>query len=555
MMKGREDFYHEDYRSVAGQFSIIKLALEVPGDTLRQAAEKPSNRWEHNVAVYLEAVASDKLDEVRVRELRVDAGVSVTILAALEPEAPIQADQELQKPNQVDVAVEEEEEDKLTSRDHLDGRWLVPRSQQTFYGTILGKTRLWQRPPDDNCKRCNDFETNSDRIRVLTTALTMSPQHPEASDSAEIVRKAGGQLKAWAEKRNLDKSIQDLLRHVTWKAKQRAFLKAEEGELQPHQALLELDYGGFTDSDGKKISCWSATVITCGREQEHFDFFFDAANQVTSRPGAKKNGKTGVFFLKELFSPDRAPAGVVGSVFSSRYPDVTELVFSGDTGNGYRAYEMLEYLSTFEDEHGYKVKLIPLSPGHAYNRTDGRFAHMNTFGNAAKKVARIFGAEELAAAFHLASDPTVATMRKYMARSWVFFRVVVGEDDLDGSEGVYSDFGPSQHSGAMEGILGVKGLLYFDFNVKGIIEGSTQQIPGYARVRAHADPNLPNNPTFLFTWRKDLQKEMCQSCSDRAVRICTHQTLPPVHNSDLHHLCRCVLFCSRCTGAPKQSAR
>jgi hypothetical protein len=158
----------------------------VSGDTLRQAAEKPSNRWEHNVAVYLEAVARDKLDEVRVRELRVDAGVSVTILAALEPEAPIQADQELQEPNQVDVAVEEEEEDKLTSRDHLDGRWLVPRSQQTFYGTILGKTRLWQRPPDDNCKRCNDFETNSDRIRVLTTALTMSPQHPEASDSAEI---------------------------------------------------------------------------------------------------------------------------------------------------------------------------------------------------------------------------------------------------------------------------------------------------------------------------------------------------------------------------------
>jgi hypothetical protein len=191
---------------------------------------------------------------------------------------------------------------------------------------------------------------------------------------------------------------------------------------------------------------------------------------------------------------------------------VTELVFSGDTGNGYRAYEMLECLSTFEDEHGYKVKLIPLSPGHAYNRTDGRF---NTFGNAAKKVARIFGAEELAAAFHLASDPKVATMRKYMARSWVFFRVVVGEDDLDGSEGVYSDFGPSQHPEAMDGILGVKGLLYFDFNVKGIIEGSTQQIPGYARVRAHANPNLANNPTLLFTWRKIWRKK----CANRAVTV------------------------------------
>jgi hypothetical protein len=105
-------------------------------------------------------------------------------------------------------------------------------------------------------------------------------------------------MAARAELRRLEVTYQDLLRHMKWKAKQRAYLKVMESKLQPHQALLQLDYGGFTDSDNKKVSAWSATVVADGRETENFDFMFDAANQVTSRPGAKKDGKTGVFFRK-----------------------------------------------------------------------------------------------------------------------------------------------------------------------------------------------------------------------------------------------------------------
>jgi hypothetical protein len=70
--------------------------------------------------------------------------------------------------------------------------------------------------------------------------------------------------------------------------------------------------------------------------------------------------------------------------------------------------------------------------------------------------------------------------------------------------------------------LGVKSLLYFDFSVKGLAEGSTEQLPGYARVRVNADPALASNPTFLFTWRRDFAKTICQACRDIAVRNCTH---------------------------------
>jgi hypothetical protein len=90
-----------------------------------------------------------------------------------------------------------------------------------------------------------------------------------------------------------------------------------------------------------------------------------------------------------------------------------------------------------------------------------------------------------------------------MARSHVFFRVVV-TDERDEDEGGPSGFGPTRHSQAEEGRLGVKILLYFDFSVKGLDDDSSVSTPGYARVRVHADPELPDNKTFLFTWRKEL---------------------------------------------------
>jgi hypothetical protein len=39
-------------------------------------------------------------------------------------------------------------------------------------------------------------------------------------------------------------------------------------------------------------------------------------------------------------------------------------------------------------------------------------------------------------------------------------------------------------------------------------------VPGYAQVREYTDPNRRNNPTLLYTWRKDLSKLICQPCSN-----------------------------------------
>jgi len=455
------------------------------------------------------------LGELRVHELRVQLPLFV-----VDHVEAVQADLRPQLDAvEVDTTPLDDCEDAAADAEAGDGEGdlvLYPRSARKLYRGLLAGERLWKRPPHDHCSRCAQHVELTERVKALTAALLSVAGDPEFAAHSAMVERAGGPTKAWEEVRAKQLELPDLQKHVMWRDKQRGWLKGLEPTSDETVALLQLDYGGMQDSAGKKVNVWSATVLAAKRKQEHIDFFFDAANQAKSdnRPGAKKNGKTGVYFLGELLDPASSPNADGVSLFKSLFPKVTHLILSGDTGNGYRAYEMLDELSQTFPTFGYSVKLIPLAPGHAWNRTDARIAHMNTFLNALKSSSRVFGAENIAAAFHAASDPKFAKRRKFMARSHVFFRVVptgtkpkinrnlgahVEHDDLDG------------------GKMGVRGLLYFDFSCVDE-QGNTTHPAGYARVREHGDPSIRSNPTYVYTWRRDLAKLMCQSCSDRVVR-------------------------------------
>lgn len=192
---------------------------------------------------------------------------------------------------------------------------------------------------------------------------------PSLRAVAALVTRARGPTAAWTVVRKFGTRTEDLQRHLTWFASARAYLKNIEDNLNPPRGILWLDYGGVIDIVNIKVTIYSKTVLTVkGREQEHFDFFFGEASQAHTRPRAKKNGKTGKYFLGELFDPKKDPEGVDGCLFSARYPQVTKIILLGDTGNGYHTYDMLEELSHFHTKYGYKVKLIPLPPGHAHDR-------------------------------------------------------------------------------------------------------------------------------------------------------------------------------------------
>ena len=389
---------------------------------------------------------------------------------------------------------------------------LCPRAKGTFYNSILKGLKLWKRPLHDHCNRCANYSVVNDRITELTVALNHESSHPEREKFKGIIQRAGGRFQAETEKKQLEHTILDLLLHVAWKNHARKYAKTRQ-ETENHQAHLQLDYGGFTDSGGRKVSAWSATIIRKGYPQEHVDFFFDAANQAQTagQRGAKKNGKTGIFFLAELLSKERDPKGEGKSLMERICPGVTHLILSGDTGNGYRAYEMLQELSNVFPKYGYSVELIPLGPGHAWNRTDARIAHLNTFFNNHKSKTRLYGARGYAKCLHEASDSTKTNIRKLMHRSYVFFREVVPIQDDEGK----GDLGEQLYHPDFErkgGHTGVRGLLYFNFSF--FKDDKLQYMPGYARVRVFGDPEEPDNPTYVYSWCKSLSRLMCQTCSD-----------------------------------------
>ena len=402
--------------------------------------------------------------------------------------------------------------------DDIDNQLLLrPRSYRFFYRTLLRGVRLWQRPPHNHCERCAAYEKCIKRISDLSAALVSRADSVDHAKNSEFVASAGGSAAAWEEVRKLQLQVPDLQKHVDWDSTARAYLKKRRSKMPITEVEWQLDYGGVNDSANKKVSVWSATVLSAPatkRKQEHFDFFFDQSpsKDANTKGTAKKDGLTGIFMLGEMLDRAKSPSNDGVALFRALYPTVDSIILSGDTGNGYRAYAMLQELSKVFQKYGYKVKLIPLAPGHAWNLTDARIAHMNTFLNVLLRKSRVFGAIGIATAFRAASDFRLRNTRKFMDRSHIFFVEV--EVDRETAKEEKKLLGAPVTSPLLDGgKMGVRGFLYFEFAVKDP-DGQTTHIPGYALAREHADPDRPNNPTYLWTWRKDLAQTICQPCSD-----------------------------------------
>jgi len=522
MVKSKDDFYYEDYSTVSAQCSIISEALTIFGDTLRVAALTPTNKWLRNVRAYLCALDDGQLDQLWVQDTRGDGDVDMqsVLQDAAFREGQMEGDLEPSVSGEMGVddgagPGEEEEADDMCAVEQDSTVRLRPRTKKFFYERVLKGMRMWHRPPHNHCNRCGDFEKAKGRLLELNAALLSNVGDAEHARHSAVVARSGGSAAGWKECRKLQLSLPDLTKHVNWKNEARPYLKTRQMGLKWWEALWQLDYGGLNDSANEKVAVWSVTVMAPNRPQENFDYFFDQANAKSpaGAGAAKKDGQTGIFFLDDMLDPAKSPYNDGVCLYKHFYPDNSHIIASGDTGNGYRAYAMLENMSHIHEKFGYTVELSPLAPGHAWNRTDARIAHMNTFLGALKAVTRVFGALGVSREFHKASDMKLKNQRKYMARSHIFHRDV--HVDHDKAEDIRKNIGCMLQSEDLDGgRMGVRGLLYFDFFVLDE-EGVVVHPPGYARVREHPDPARADNPTRVYTWRKDLAALMCQQCSDR----------------------------------------
>lgn len=493
MSKGRTDFYFEDYRSARGQLDIIAKAVNCPehGEELRRQASANSKltcRWLKNVSLYLLYQSKGKLGELKVRRLQCERLSSSRLAreALARMRIDPDEDEDLLPPESPEAGDDCEDSDD-------DGPMLRPRSYDFFYKVLLKGLPLRKRPPHNFCSRCNDYEVKRGRVMQLTAALSSDPSDVNHESHLKLLESYGGRNAASAARRQLEWVLRDLQKHVEWRETARKYLKTRNASLHGVYLHIQLDYGGFTDSANKKFSAWSATVMSQGREDEHFDFFFDSAD-------AGKNGQTGVYLLHEFID-------ALEKVFDERH-----LLLSGDTGNGFRAYLMIDELSKIFNARGFYVELVPLSPGHAWNKTDARIARLNTFFSHAKSVMHLLGAEAFANLLIEATLLEKNTQRKLLTRSHIFYRKI--PEEYASAPTTSSEYGAQLvHEDYPGGHIGVRGLLYFQFWFD--TPGGKRITPeGFALVREHGDPTRPGNPSRVYTWRKELAKQHCQMCSD-----------------------------------------
>jgi hypothetical protein len=417
----------------------------------------------HNPSAHRDA---GRLGSIMVRKLRQQESATLTDLALASVVT------EVLNESEVKIHLEEQKLDLATGRPvdndepedddgSLDVAELVPRSMRCLYNTIMKDMRLWQRPPETICSRCRKHGLLLSESRLLFDAINAIPGIPGYCDHLEVLKSYDGLSKAWESYRKVGHKLIDLRRHVTWRENQRAYLKTREEDLKANEILMFLDYGGMTDSANSKVNVWSCTVLIRDRDPSHIDFFFDPEFNKHGLPGHKKNGEAGMFFMDELLNPDRGPNGDGVSLMQVLFPGKNHLLLSGDTGNGYRAYQMLHYLSMLFSLYAWRCELIPLSPGHAFNQTDARIARINAFLERVMRKGRVEGAENIAKAFAGATDPRRTTKRKFMKNTHVFFRVVVERDYVKKVKAIR--LGAMMPGTVFLERVGVRSLLYFRF--------------------------------------------------------------------------------------------
>jgi hypothetical protein len=260
--------------------------------------------------------------------------------------------------------------------------------------------------------------------------------------------------------------------------------------------------------------------------RQNFDVFYDK-DRVAKE--TNKNSNTGMMALQLFLDPTRNPANSGRSVLGDLAPAATHLIFSGDTGNGFRGIPMSWYYSTLHRQFGLTCEQIPLAPRHAFNPTDAHFAHLNCFYRKLMRVSYLCGPEEFAKALAMATSPKTTDQRKVIQRCTPVYHRFTVDDYIKPPDWLIK---------TRDGELSVSKLGYFLYSTTHPDgqEGAVFE-EGLMRVRQYADQSAEDP---LVVWDMRHPKQCCQICTDRKVlsATCSHV---------VHHVTTTPKRGSRCT--------
>jgi hypothetical protein len=248
-------------------------------------------------------------------------------------------------------------------------------------------------------------------------------------------------------------------------------------------------------------------VTLCTREggclvRRHFDVFYD---KDIVRGEKNKNSNTGMMALRLFLDPLRNTGASGLSVLADMAPQVTHLIFSGDTGNGFRGIPMSWFHSTIHRLYGFICEQIPLAPRHAHNDTDAHFAHLNSFFRKLMRVTFLVGASVFAKALTMATNPSLTNQRKLIKRCTVLYHRFTAAEYITVPDWLIKE---------RDGEISVSKLGYFLLSTTSEDGKGDVFEEGIMRVRRNA-PESKDDP--LLVWDMRYPDQCCQVCSDREV--------------------------------------
>jgi hypothetical protein len=421
---------------------------------------------------------------------------------------------------------------------------LKPRCYATFYFDILKKVPIRKRPPDKYCVMCESraLILKHEKLGLMIAECKdLEGSDVEKSKHAFNWGKYKTQEDAMKAYRNMGHLVRRRRRHKAWYRSQRRVVKNREESLRwdelVKEVLLYLDYGTIYDSAGKHVDIWSATLVACPKGEKairYFNIFYEKLDRPPGEPN--KNSNTGRMCLKELLDPAcNVESDSKTSVLQELFPGATNLILSGDTGNGFRGLPMSYYHTMLWKPYQLLVELMILPPRHAFNLTDAHLAHLNIFFRKLMRLSFLHGPKEFCEALQRATSPRVMGARKLIKNVIARYRVFYPKDyirlpkeQMKGKT-IMKQVNHYQHIYAMDikiyNIIlslyfqnlefGVMSLGYFNCTVAAADgSGSFEVVEGIMRVREYADDTLDNNPMMVFNM---LSKDVCQRCSNKAV--------------------------------------
>ena len=276
---------------------------------------------------------------------------------------------------------------------------IVPPSYTKFYDMLLRSTknpsglRVTFSLTPKICKPCRELEEwQHDEEKMAAMKDFIDHQcDPNYRD---------GQL-------NKDESnYAALLRHKRVLDCQRDYVRCKEQNLQEDEALVYIDFAKFYSSSGAKVKDHIFTVVTRAPNgtlnRRYIDCFFKGSSCAAATR----------YIWTDLIENQ------------GEFDGCSRLIITGDTGNGYRSWEMLLFYSTWYEKYGIEVELDFLCPRHAHSMCD---AHGGNVGRHIADEKKSGWVETPAQCANVVSDSMIENTTVYS------YAQIDGRDDYDRS--------------------------------------------------------------------------------------------------------------------------